>query len=54
MKQQLPKFIVVILLLFWAMQPTLAQNKENIIKNDSINAKVLNDFNEKNVEKDKK
>ena len=54
MKRQLHKFTVVFLLIFCAFQPLLAQTKSNIVINDSINAKILSNFNQKNIELEKK
>lgn len=54
MKQQLLKFGLFFLLIFCATQPLFAQTDSSIVKSDSINAKVLNDFNEKNIALEKK
>lgn len=54
MKQQLLKFGIFFLLMFCVMQPLLAQKDSSVVKNDSINAKALNVFNEKNEILEKK
>lgn len=54
MKLQLHKLTLVFILIFCTFQSLLAQTESNIVKNDSINAKILSDFNKKNIELEKK
>ncbi len=54
MKRQLHKIIVFFLLSFCAFHPLVAQIDTKIVTSDSINTKLLNDFNRQNVTLEKK